>query len=78
MMTTMMMMLIDPCAHWWVSLVGQYCVRITNGLRFNSSILLVNFSNYGLFTRPDLTWSKGHGGDVISNTESLDSLPSAD
>jgi len=65
--------------HQQVSLVGRYCLRPPKDLRFDSSILLVKFAHHSLFSRPDLTWPKGiQMYDIISNLESLDSLPSVD
>ncbi len=42
-----------------VSLVGRYCEKALRGLGFDSSKLSVDFSQYGLLARPDLTWPKG-------------------
>jgi len=62
----------------WVSLVGWYCVRPRGAWGLIPQYCRLIFCITACL--PGLTWpgQKVPGGDVISNPESLDSLPKAD
>ncbi len=74
----MLVFILHYIVYRWVSLVDRYCVRPQGA--WGSIPQYCWLICHIMACLPGLTWpgQKVPGGDIISNLESLDSLPSAD